>query len=227
MGLVAGGFWTGWWARGLDEDNPSAARSGGQGPQVAAWQLRSVPVGSLCKGKAQGSRSLLKPTRKGPLPPRMSDHLLDQSPLPVYELATEGPLSVAGLTRPWEKALPAFGAVRGYAQSFNSPDKPGGFGMTVFEFANGRAALAGAGAAFSFFVCEYGADPFTIRGRQGIAVGVLPTDHTIGWWVHGRRLVQTSYAMYGEPSVDRTEALRVLRAGWDVGSTDAAGPAMG
>jgi hypothetical protein len=149
----------------------------------------------------------------------MSDHLLDESPLAIYEPSLEGPLDAANLTRPWEKALPHFRAVKGYSKSFNSPSLEGGFGMRVFEFPSEKWALRGAAAAFRLFVCDYGADPFTVRGQDGIAVGVLPTDQIIGWWVHHRRVIQTSYAMYGEPDTDRDQALNVLEAAWEVGST--------
>jgi hypothetical protein len=150
--------------------------------------------------------------------------MLEESPLPLYEPAIEGPVLAAGLTRPWERVLPHFGAVRGYSKSFNNPEEAGGFGMSVFEFRSRRSALRGAAAAFGLFVCEYGADPFGLRGQEGIAVGILPTDQAIGWWVHGRRLVQTSYSLYGDPDADRESALEVLQAAWELGSDPEEGP---
>lgn len=181
IGLLVGAFAAGWWMRGSGrpaevpprQEQPTGAAS-------SAWQLQEVAAGDVCMTPPENVRGFLKPTRNGPLPARLSDHMLDSSPVGLWEPATEGPITSSGLIRPWDQVLPRFGAYRGYAKGFNSPDSPGGFSMQVFEFPSERAALRGGAAASPCLSATTELTPFRSATGTGLLSGLRPTRPSAG-----------------------------------------------
>lgn len=146
---------------------------------------------------------------------RLSDHMLDASPVGGYGLGYDGPLTE--FERPWQRAMTGYGVSDAYARTFNSPSKAGGFTVYAFQLRTEKSALAAAAYAYGMFVCKFGADPMTIPGQPGIVVGVRQGESTIAWWVHGARVIEVDYAMDGERDADLAAALMVVQAAREIG----------
>lgn len=187
------------------------------GPRQGAWSFSAVSAARICKadGDEAVKRSLLAPAQRGPLPARLSDHMPDASPIDAFERAYDGP--VTDLPTPWKAALAPHGLIEGYARTFNSQTRAGGFTVYAYAFPNRRQAAAGAAAAYRTLVCDFGADPQVVREQPGIAAAIRPSQSTVAWWVHGRRLIEVDYSMFGEDERDVSAALTVLRTVWNVG----------
>lgn len=203
---------TGWVLRGMLENE--GGREGG-GPRPAGWTFQPLAVSEICGPDADSRIRTLLPTKPTPLPLRLSDHMPDASPVGAYERAYDGPLT--DLSSPWQKPHAFHGVQRAYARTFNNQSAPGGFTVYAYEFPSPTDATAAAVDAYRAFVCDFGADPVVVREQPGIAGGVRPTQSTVAWWVHDRRLIEVSYSMYGDEEEDVAAALTVLRSVWENG----------
>lgn len=193
----------------------AAPGDGRRSTPTSSWSFSDVEVDDVCgPGAKETVLESLEP-RAEPLPLRLSDHLLVSSPIAKYGLAFDGPVS--DYTRPWQQALAAQGALEGYARTFNSTTMAGGFTMFAYELPSATAATIGAGSAYRTFVCEFGAQPLTVDDQPAIIAGVRPSDSAQAWWVHGPRVIEVNYALYGDLKRDLASALLVLEAAWDSG----------
>lgn len=185
-------------------------------PTRPDWSFTAVEVEDVCGPGAEGTLLESLEPRDEPLPLRLTDHMLASSPVARYGLGFDGPVS--DFTRPWQKAMALQGVLQGYARTFNSTTMAGGFTMYVYELPSVDAAKVGVGNAYRTFVCDFGAQPLRVAEQPKIFAGVRPSDSTVAWWVHEHRVVEVSYAMYGELERDLDIALVVLEDAWDAGS---------
>ncbi len=209
IATFAAGFGAAWYARDHFTHYEGKPRRA-----VAEWVLAPASVDAVC-GKT-GGRSLRRALQSAPPRPthrRLSDHLLDSSPVAAYDQrGYNGP--VTELSHFWEAAYVRHGATRGYARSFNSSVRPGGFTMYAYQFPTKHSAVSAVAAAYHQFVCRFGADPATVAGHPGILVGVGTSDDTIAWWVQEDQVVELDYSMYGDRERDLRNVLEILRAAY-------------
>jgi hypothetical protein len=185
---------------------------------ATGWHFSPILANSACGSRgalmARRELSLVKPGR---VPARLSDHMLDSSPVGDYAVGYDAP--IVDFQRPWEWAYVRYGVSAGYSRTFNSSTHPGGFTTFAYQFPTQKAAIWAGAAAFKGFICEFGADPMTVREHRGIVAGVPPGQgDALAWWVQGSRLITVDYTMNGERSKDLARALTVLQAAWQVGT---------
>jgi hypothetical protein len=213
IGIAAAVGWV--VARGVRDE----LRSGDARPRapIERWTFTSLDAAPVCEpdGQSAVERNLLQPTKAGPVPVRLADHMPDASPIEAFQRAYDGPTT--DLSLPWQRVLALHGVGQAYARTFNSQGRPGGFTVYAYEFPSKGEATAGAAAAYRTFVCDFGADPHVVQQRPGIVAGVRISQSTVAWWVHGRRLIEIDYAMYGDEEEDVAAALTVLRTVWNMG----------
>jgi hypothetical protein len=115
--------------------------------------------------------------------------VLDAFPAPAYV----GPVAPNdGNLRPWDHAIAAHGATRGYARTWVATSGPGGYTVYAFEFPDAGSAQAAAADAFGSYVADFGAAPFTVR--DGVSGALIVGDCARAYWTQGRflRIVDVS-----------------------------------
>lgn len=185
-----------------------------------AWSLRSRPTDELCGPYGRDTaRDALRPLKSGPRPARLSDEILDVSPIDAWQLITVGPSSPDGDGRPWNGAIARYGSTSGFGAGFGSRVMAGGFGHAAHEFPTVTSAIDAGIAIFRSVICEWGAEPAAVEQQPGIAVAIVPgtPGQTSAWWVHDDRLVAVTYSMWRERDADLQAALVVIEAAYRVG----------
>ena len=219
LALVGLGFGAGYVVRGAGKTGAGTTSTSTHqsSPRGAVWQFTPLSANTVCGGG--GDRKVvaaLKSEQQGSVPPRLSDQTPRTSALGGYRAVSESPVDPGSVQRPWERVYTRFGAITGFARSFNVPNHPGGFATYAYQFPNPTAATAAAAAAYGVFVCEFGADPLRVSGHPGIVVGSNLND-SIAWWVQGARVVSVDYSMWGQRGQDLANALVAVQATWMFG----------
>jgi hypothetical protein len=185
---------------------------------IGTWATRPIDVVDVCGETGQDNVSRMAiPGKEGPLPLRLSDHMPDRSPVEGFQRAFDGPV---GPSETQPAGFTSFGVGDGYARTFNnSPGGgPGGFTVYAYDFPSEASAVGALTVSYVDVVCRFGADPFTVEGHPGVLVafrGGEAARSTVSW-VHGNRLIEVRYSIWGDPVNDFQGLLTVGRVTWEL-----------